>query len=69
MTAHDMDEKIIKLETKLAFLEDFLMQLQEVSVEQGKEIEQLKTENKKIHTKIKEMLENEELLNVRPPHY
>lgn len=69
MAVNETDERIIKLETKLAFLEDFLMQLQEVSVEQGKEIEQLKTENKKIYTKIKEMLENEDLLNVRPPHY
>ena len=32
-------------------------------------IEMLKKENKKIHGKIKEMLENEELLNQKPPHY
>jgi SlyX protein len=69
MPVHEIEEKIIKLETKLAFVEDFLMQLQEVSVEQGKEIEMLKKENKKIHGKIKEILENEELLNQKPPHY
>lgn len=69
MPVHEIEEKIIKLETKLAFVEDFLMQLQEVSVEQGKEIEMLKKENKKIHGKIKELLENEELLNQKPPHY
>ena len=69
MPVHEIEVKIIKLETKLAFVEDFLMQLQEVSVEQGKEIEMLKKENKKIHGKIKEMLENEELLNQKPPHY
>lgn len=69
MEKNDIDEKIVKLETKLAFLEDFIMQLQEVSVEQAKELELVKNENKKIHTKIKEMLDNEELLNQKPPHY
>jgi SlyX protein len=69
MPLHEIDEKIIKLETKLAFVEDFLMQLQQVSVEQAKELELVKNENKKIHTKIKEMLDNEELLNQKPPHY
>lgn len=69
MPLHEIDEKIIKLETKLAFVEDFLMQLQQVSVEQGKEIEMLKKENKKIRGKIKEILDSEELLNQKPPHY
>ncbi len=69
MTVNEIEETIIKLGTKLTFLEDFLIQLHEASVEQGKEIELLKNEHKKLHSKIKEMLNNEELLNQRPPHY
>ncbi len=65
----DLDERIIRIETKLSFLEDFIIQLQEVSVEQGKEIDMLKKENRKIQAKIKEMTDNEELLNQKPPHY
>ena len=38
-TNKELDEKFISLETKLAYLEDFLNQLQEVSVEHTKTIE------------------------------
>lgn len=69
METEQMDDRIIRIETKLAFLEDFLMQIQQVSVEQGREIEKLLIENKKIHSKLKEMLDSEELLNQKPPHY
>ena len=39
------EEKFIALETKLAYLEDFVTQLQDVSVEQAREIDILKQEN------------------------
>lgn len=63
------EESLVKIETRIAFLEDFLMKIQEVSVQQGKELDALKAENRKIQSKIQEMLENEELLDQRPPHY
>jgi SlyX protein len=70
-TNKELDEKFISLETKLAYLEDFLNQLQEVSVEHTKTIELLKKENKLLLNKIQEMAENLEgdIPNRRPPHY
>ena len=70
-TNKELDEKFISLETKLAYLEDFLNQLQEVSVEHTKTIELLKKENKLLSNKIQEMAENLEgdIPNRRPPHY
>ncbi len=64
-------EKITNLEIKLAYLEDFVNQLQEVAVSQTKDIEKLKTENKLMSEKIRELLENEEgdIPNRKPPHY
>ena len=64
-------EKITNLEIKLAYLEDFVNQLQEVAVLQTKDIEKLKAENKLMSEKIRELLENQEgdILNRKPPHY
>lgn len=64
-------EKITNLEIKLAYLEDFVNQLQEVAVLQTKDIEKLKTENKLMSEKIRELLENQEgdIPNRKPPHY
>jgi len=42
----EVEEKIISLETKLAYMEDFVNQLQAVSVEHTETIERLRTENK-----------------------
>lgn len=66
-----MEERIIQLETKLAYLEDFMNQLQEVVVAQSKEIELLHTENKMMAEKIRDMagvLEGD-IPNRKPPHY
>jgi SlyX protein len=64
-------EKITNLEIKLAYLEDFVNQLQEVAVLQTKDIEKLKAENKLMSEKIRELLENQEgdIPNRKPPHY
>lgn len=66
-----MDERITNLEVKLAYLEDFMNQLQEVCVEQTKEIELLKKENKMMREKIKDLVEltGEDIPNRKPPHY
>lgn len=65
------DEKVIQLETKLAYLEDFMNQLQEVCVQQTKDIELLKKENKMLKEKMKELADFAEgdIPNRRPPHY
>ncbi|MBP5752172.1 MAG: SlyX family protein [Treponema sp.] len=67
----ETEERIIALETKLAYMEDFVNQLQEVSVEQGKTIELLRTENKMMSQKIRELSDAVEgdIPNRKPPHY
>lgn len=67
-----MDEKdLIKLEMKLAYLEDFLNQIQEVTVKQGKDIEKLKAENKMLKYKVKDLSDWAEgdIPDRKPPHY
>ncbi|MBO7638820.1 MAG: SlyX family protein [Treponema sp.] len=67
----ETEERIIALETKLAYMEDFVNQLQEVSVEQGKTIELLRTENKMMSQKIRDLSDAIEgdVPNRKPPHY
>ena len=65
------EERITNLEIKLAYLEDFMNQIQEVTVQQTRDIEKLKTENKMMAQKIKELIDNQEgdIPNRKPPHY
>ena len=62
--------KLIQLEIKLAYLEDFMNKIQTIVVEQEEMIDRLKSENASIKQKIGEMEDNfEEIPNRRPPHY
>jgi SlyX protein len=64
------EEKFIALETKLAYLENFVAQLQDVSVEQAREIDILKQENKLVSGKLQDISDSlEEIPNRKPPHY
>ena len=64
------EDKLIILETKLAYLEDFMNQLQSVTVDQSKAIERLETENRILSGKISELQESlEDIPNRKPPHY
>ncbi|MCQ2240983.1 SlyX family protein [Treponema sp.] len=67
----DTEEKIIQLETKLAYLEDFLNQLQAVAVENSATIEKLREENKLMAQKIRDISDQMEgdIPNRKPPHY
>lgn len=67
----EIQDEIIKLETKIAYMEDFLNQLQEVSVEHTNLIEKLEKENKFLSQKINDMSEQLEgdIPNRKPPHY
>lgn len=71
MENSDYEERIMELEIKLSYMEDFMNQIQEVAVEQSKEIDKLKKENKVMANQIKEMIENAEgdIPNRKPPHY
>ena len=67
----ELQDEIIKLETKLAYIEDFLNQLQEVTVEHTNLIEKLEKENKILSQKVCDMSEQLEgdIPNRKPPHY
>jgi SlyX protein len=66
----ETEERFIALETKLAYLEDFVNQLQEVSVAQSKQIDVLKQENKLLSGRLQDLSDNlEEIPNRKPPHY
>ena len=64
------ENRIVQLEIKLAYLEDFMNKIQTIVVDQEEAIDRLKGENAAIKEKIGEMEDNfEEIPNRRPPHY
>ena len=66
----ETEKHIIELETKLAYLEDFVNQLQTVCVAQTKQIDILKQENKLIAGKLQDLSDSlEEIPDRKPPHY
>ncbi|CAM4189980.1 SlyX family protein [Treponema peruense] len=64
-------DRITGLEIKLAYLEDYVNQLQAVSVEHTETIERLITENRMMSRKIRDMSDQLEgdIPNRKPPHY
>ena len=71
MTDKEIDNRFMAMEMKLAYMEDFVNQIQEVAVEQAKTIDKLKGEIKLMSNKIKEMSDSLEgdIPNRKPPHY
>lgn len=67
----ETEDLIISLQTKLAYMEDFVNQIQQVTVEHTNEIELLRKENKLMSQKLREMSDMLEgdVPNRRPPHY
>ncbi len=67
----ETEQRIIALETKIAYMEDFVNQLQAVSVEHTETIEMLRKENRLLANKVKELSDQAEgdIPNRRPPHY
>ena len=67
----EIEEKIISLETKLAYMEDFVNQIQNVAVEQAKTIDKFQKEIKLMSDRIREMSNTMEgdIPNRKPPHY
>ena len=56
---------------KIAFIEDFVRQMQEVAVEHSKTIKKKKKENKLISDRLRDMSDYLEgdVPNRKPPHY
>ena len=67
----ETEERLTAIEMKLAFMEDFVRQIQEVAVEQAKTIDMLKKENKLISDRLRDMSEYLEgdVPNRKPPQY
>lgn len=59
------------IEMKLAYMEDFVNQIQNVAVEQAKTIDKLQKEVKLISDRIRKMSNamEGEIPNRKPPHY
>ena len=67
----ETDERLTAVEMKLAYMEDFVNQIQGVAVEQAKTIDKLQKEIKMMSEKIREMSNAVEgdIPNRKPPHY
>ena len=66
----ETEKRIVALETKLAYLEDFVNQLQGVSVVHTKSIDGITAQCKAISEKLRELADAaEEIPSRMPPHY
>ena len=65
------DDRLTAIEMKLAYMEDFVNQIQNVAVEQAKTIDKLQKEVKLMSDRILEMSNAMEgdIPNRKPPHY
>jgi len=65
-----VDERLERIEIKLAYLEDFLERLQSAVLEQNKQAEKLCQPHRVLKEKILFLTkELEEIPNRKPPHY
>jgi SlyX protein len=67
---NDQEDRIIQIESKLSYLEDFMSKLQAIAVEHTELIDKLKNENRALRAKLGEIEDAvQDIPNVRPPHY
>ena len=66
-----MDGRLTAIEMKLTYMEDFIKQLQEVTVSHSEELTRLRDENRLMAAKIRDMSDQLEgdIPNRKPPHY
>lgn len=65
-----MDGRLEKIETKLAFLEDFLTRLQDEVVRRNAEMDKLTADYSVMKARILQISQDlEEIPNRKPPHY
>jgi SlyX protein len=64
-------ERLNKIEIKLAYLEDYVQQLQQTVLEQNALIDKLQGESTSVKKKLTEILDSQdgEMPHIRPPHY
>jgi SlyX protein len=70
MLDQDPSPRLEKIETKLAFLEDFLNRLQDEVVSRNAAMDRLIAENTVMKERLQAITQNlEEIPNQKPPHY
>lgn len=71
MNETEIERRLTGLEIKIAYLEDFVQQIQKVAVEQERTIDKLQKENKLILEKMRELSGSldDDIPNRKPPHY
>ena len=67
----ETEDRLTAIEMKLAYIEDFVSQIQNVAVDQAKTIDKLQKEIKMMSDRIREMSNQMEgdIPNRKPPHY
>ncbi|MBQ9908170.1 MAG: SlyX family protein [Treponema sp.] len=65
----ETEDRLIALETKIAYMDDFITKLQEETVENQKTIRILREENQILAGRIQDLQDNQEIPNRKPPHY
>ena len=67
----ETEERLTAIEMKLAYMEDFVSQIQNVAVDQAKTIDKLQKEIKLMSDRIREMsnVMEGDIPNRKPPHY
>ncbi|HPO02305.1 MAG: SlyX family protein [Spirochaetales bacterium] len=66
----ESDDRLVAIEMKLAYLEDFLGRLQETVLQQNDDLDKIKNENKALRTKLTDLSDAmQDMPHVRPPHY
>ena len=67
----EAEDRLTAIEMKLAYMEDFVSQIQNVAVDQAKTIDKLQKEIKMMSDRIREMSNQMEgdIPNRKPPHY
>ncbi len=67
----ETEERLTAIEMKLAYMEDFVSQIQNVAVDQAKTIDKLQKEIKMMSDRIREMsnVMEGDIPNRKPPHY
>lgn len=70
MDQQGIERRLEKIETKLAFLEDFLERLQETAVEGNARLDKMRVEQTAMKTRLFQLSQDmEEVPNRKPPHY
>ncbi|MDR1373571.1 MAG: SlyX family protein [Treponema sp.] len=70
MDRNEFDERLVRIETRLAYLEDFLTRLQGEVVDRNALMDRLSTEHTALKIRLARISRDlEEMPEKKPPHY